>query len=53
VIADNDAYWLVKPGLPTDTGDIALLEHATLQWGRAAGLNFAESQHHPVCTGFE
>ncbi len=48
VIADNDAYWLVKPGMPTDTVDIALLEHATLQWGRAAGLNFVQSLHHRI-----
>ncbi len=48
VIADQDDYWLVKPGLPTDTVDLALLEHATLQWGRAAGLNFADSRHHPL-----
>jgi serine/threonine-protein kinase HipA len=47
-IADQDTYWLVKPGLPTDTADIALLEHVTQQWGRAAGLNFADTRHHVV-----
>ncbi len=50
-IADQDSYWLVKPGLPTDTVDIALLEHATQQWGRAAGLNFADTVHHAVRGG--
>jgi serine/threonine-protein kinase HipA len=50
-IADQDSYWLVKPGLATDTVDIALLEHATLQWGRAAGLDFADTRHHPLHGG--
>jgi len=45
-LQDGTDYWLVKPGVPTDTVDIALLEHATQQWGRAAGLRFADTQHH-------
>lgn len=50
-IADQGSYWLVKPGLATDTVDISLLEHATLQWGRAAGLDFADSRHHLISGG--
>lgn len=50
-IADQAEYWLVKPGLATDTVDIALLEHATLQWGHATGLNFAASHHHAMHGG--
>lgn len=47
-IRDGSAYWLVKPGLMTDTVDLALLEHATQSWGRAAGMDFAETAHHPA-----
>lgn len=50
-VQEQDTYWLVKPGLPTDTVDIALLEHATQQWGRAAGLRFADTRHHSVMGG--
>lgn len=45
-VQDGERYWLVKPGLMTDTVDLALLEHATMQWGRAAGLQFADTYHH-------
>lgn len=50
-VSDADSYWLVKPGLATDTVDLALLEHVTQQWGRAAGLHFAQSVHHPIMSG--
>lgn len=50
-VQDGDTFWLVKPGLPTDTVDLALLEHATQQWGRAAGLHFAETRHHALGGG--
>jgi serine/threonine-protein kinase HipA len=50
-IQDGDSFWLVKPGLPTDTVDLALLEHGTQQWGRAAGLHFAETRHHQLAGG--
>jgi len=49
-VQDGTKYWLVKPAVPTDTVDIALLEHATQQWGLATGLRFATTQHH-VLTG--
>lgn len=47
-VQDGNDYWLVKPGLMTDTVDLALLEHATMQWGRAAGLRFADTRHHAL-----
>ena len=47
-VRDGEDYWLVKPGLMTDTVDLALLEHATMQWGRAAGLRFADTRHHAL-----
>lgn len=47
-LQDKDTYWLVKPGLLTDTVDIAMLEHATQQWGRHAGLRFADTRLHSV-----
>ncbi|MDY7549183.1 HipA domain-containing protein [Glaciimonas sp. CA11.2] len=50
-IQDGDTYWLVKPGLLTDTVDIALLEHATQQWGRHAGFNFADTRLHVFMGG--
>jgi len=50
-IQDGETFWLVKPGLPTDTVDLALLEHGTQQWGRAAGLRFAETRHHQLAGG--
>lgn len=45
-LQDGDDYWLVKPLLPSDTADIPLLEHFTLRWGEAIGMNFATSVHH-------
>ncbi len=50
-LQEKDAYWLVKPILPSDTLDIPLLEHVTQQWGTAAGLNFARSIHQQVKDG--
>jgi len=47
-VQDGDTYWLVKPGLATDTVDLALLEHGTQQLGRAAGLRFADTRHHAL-----
>lgn len=50
-LQDGDDYWLVKPVLPGDAVDIPILEHATQQWGSAAGLNFAQSVHDRVESG--
>ncbi|MDW3688663.1 HipA domain-containing protein [Cupriavidus sp. CV2] len=50
-LQDGEDYWLVKPILPSDTADIPSLEHFTLQWGAAAGMNFARSVHHQVGDG--
>lgn len=47
-IQDGETFWLVKPSLPTDTVDLALLEHGTQQLGRAVGLHFADTRHHSV-----
>lgn len=50
-IQDGNTFWLVKPVLATDTVDLALLEHGTQQWGRAAGLHFADTRHHAFAAG--
>lgn len=50
-IQDGDTFWLVKPGLATDTVDLALLEHGTQQLGRAVGLRFADTRHHALAGG--
>jgi serine/threonine-protein kinase HipA len=47
-LKDKDAYWLVKPGLATDTVDLALLEHVTQRWGHHAGMRFAHTEHHAM-----
>lgn len=47
-LQDGGEYWLIKPGLATDTVDLALLEHATQRWGNKAGLKFAHTEHHPM-----
>lgn len=39
-------FWLVKPRIMTDVADIPRLEHMAQHWGRAAGLNFAETILH-------
>lgn len=39
-------FWLVKPRIMTDVADIPSLEHMAQHWGRAAGLNFAETILH-------
>jgi serine/threonine-protein kinase HipA len=50
-IRDGEAYWLVKPYLPSDIANIPLLEHFAQTWGRMAGLNFAETVYHPIGAG--
>lgn len=50
-IRDGSSYWLVKPWVQTDIEDIPALEHATHVWGRAAGLNLAETVLHPLHAG--
>lgn len=50
-VKDGADYWLVKPGLYTDTTDLALLEHATQLWGRLARMNFAGTHHHSIAGG--
>ncbi|WP_238988604.1 type II toxin-antitoxin system HipA family toxin [Alcaligenes aquatilis] len=47
-VRDGDQFWLVKPILSSDTEDIPRLEHAAQEWGRAVGLNFAQTAY----TGF-
>jgi len=39
-------FWLVKPRIATDIADIPALEHMAQHWGRAAGMNFAETVLH-------
>jgi serine/threonine-protein kinase HipA len=41
-VQDGSHYWLVKPTIATDTGNIALLEYAVMSWGTRAKLNMAE-----------
>jgi len=50
-VQDGNAYWLVKPVLPSDTVDIPLLEHVVQRWGKAAGLNFAHTEHESAGSG--
>lgn len=50
-LQDKNAYWLVKPILPSDIVDIPLLEHVTQQWATAAGLTFAQSIREQVGDG--
>lgn len=50
-IRDGDAYWIVKPYLPSDIVNIPLLEHTAQQWGRLAGLRFAQTEYHPIGVG--
>lgn len=50
-VKDGSEYWLVKPGLVTDTVDLALLEHATQTWGSLSNLSFAKTIHHPISEG--
>lgn len=50
-VRDGAAFWLVKPSLASDTCNIPLLEHATQQWGRASGLDFAETVYHRLDGG--
>src|SRR3546814_13917155 len=50
-VQDGDAYWLVKPVLPSDTVDIPLLEHVVQRWGKATGLAFAHTEHDPSGVG--
>lgn len=48
---DEDRYWLVKPGIPSDVADIPMLEHFAQQWGAASGLDFAQTVFHPSVHG--
>src|SRR3546814_15806138 len=50
-VQDGDAYWLVKPVLPSDTVDIPLLEHVVQRWGKETGLDFAHTEHDPSGEG--
>lgn len=50
-VRDGERYWLVKPYLPSDIANIPLLEHTAQQWGRLAGLRFAQTEYHPISTG--
>lgn len=50
-IRDKSDYWVVKPWTNTDIEDIPMLEHASHCWGRAAGLNLAETILHSVNEG--
>lgn len=50
-LQDGEDYWLIKPIITSDTADIPRLEHFTLKWGSASGMNFARSVHHQVGNG--
>lgn len=47
-LRDGEDDWLIKPIIQADVADVPRLEHFTLKWGAAAGLNFAHSVHHQV-----
>lgn len=44
-------YWLVKPGIASDTADLPCLEHVALQWGAASGLDCATTVLHQAGAG--
>jgi serine/threonine-protein kinase HipA len=50
-VRDGDAYWLVKPYLPSDIANIPLLEHFAQTWGRLSGLMFAQTAYHAIGPG--
>jgi serine/threonine-protein kinase HipA len=50
-VREGEAFWLVKPYLPSDIANIPLLEHFAQTWGQKAGLNFAETFYHPIGAG--
>lgn len=43
-VRDRETYWIAKPTVPTDTFNVALAEHATMQWAKACGLHVAETR---------
>lgn len=45
------AHWIVKPGVAADVADVPALEHAAQQWGRASGLDFAQTLLHAPAAG--
>ncbi|GAA4024678.1 HipA domain-containing protein [Actimicrobium antarcticum] len=51
VQGDNGQFWLVKPEITSDVANIPLLEHVAQQWGKASGLNFAQTVFHPATGG--
>lgn len=51
VQGDNGQFWLVKPEMTSDVGNIPMLEHVAQQWGAASGLNFAQTVFHPAVSG--
>lgn len=51
VQGDEGQYWLVKPEIATDVGDIPRLEHAGQRWGAESGLRFAPTVFHPSAGG--
>lgn len=50
-VQDGETHWLVKPGIATDTVDLALLEHVSQLLGKRSGLSFADTVHHPIDSG--
>lgn len=48
---EKGQFWLVKPAVATDAGNIPQLEHAGQQWGAASGLDFAATVLHPSAAG--
>ena len=52
-LRDNEGrYWLIKPGIASDTADIPRLEHVGQQWGAASGLDFAATVLHPASEAY-
>lgn len=46
VVDGHADFWLVKPGLQTDTADIPCLEFFALHWARMCGLSVADAVLH-------
>ncbi len=43
-VRDGETYWIAKPTIPTDAFNVALAEHATMQWAKACGLRVAKTR---------
>lgn len=45
---EHRGFWLVKPRIASDIADIPRLEYMAQQWGKACGLDFADTVLHAI-----